>query len=243
MYVFDSTSVFHPLLTSIISSKTSGSTSFVHLLLFFQEFSESYFGCILNSRDWLWYNSLWSMLCFGHGMVAMADLCQEYSTQINNNKCNKTSCLNAFYTSFMPTLSYRMIATQFTEQQWKKYMCPAIWATCNAAGMVKNFTHANLLDPLEYQSIGVKILLPTRNQSHHCLLWMKLPATPLLVNYYNLMRNSSALKWVFLFFSPPSPTMRKRMLPIYLPDETRICGDSWPILFSNWRLRRFMKIS
>ena len=43
--------------------------------------------------------------------------CQEYSTQMNNAKCNKTSCLNAFNTSLMPTLSYRMIVTQFIEQQ------------------------------------------------------------------------------------------------------------------------------
>ena len=42
-------------------------------------------------------------------------ICQEYSIQMNNAKCNKTSCLNAFNTSFMPILSYRMIATQFIE--------------------------------------------------------------------------------------------------------------------------------
>ena len=38
-------------------------------------------------------------------------ICQEFSTQMNNTKCNKTSCLNAFNTSFIPTLSYRIIAT------------------------------------------------------------------------------------------------------------------------------------
>mmetsp|Transcript_6717 Transcript_6717/g.7790 ORF Transcript_6717/g.7790 Transcript_6717/m.7790 type:complete len:98 (+) Transcript_6717:599-892(+) len=41
---------------------------------------------------------------------------QEYFTQMNNTKCNKTYYLNVFNTSFMPTLSYRMIATQITEQ-------------------------------------------------------------------------------------------------------------------------------
>ena len=82
-------------------------------------------------------------------------ICQEFSTQINNTKYNETSCLNAFNTSFMPTLSYRMIAIQFTEQQWNKAICPAIRATCNAAGMVKNFPHAVLYGPLEYQGIGI----------------------------------------------------------------------------------------
>ena len=38
-------------------------------------------------------------------------ICQEHYTHINNAKCSKTSCLNAFMTSFMPTLPYRMIAT------------------------------------------------------------------------------------------------------------------------------------
>ena len=75
---------------------------------------------------------------------------------MNRAKCYKTSCLNAFNTSFMRTLSYRMIATQFTEQQWNKAIYPAIRATCNAAGLVKNFPHAVLYGPLVYQGIGVK---------------------------------------------------------------------------------------
>ena len=53
-------------------------------------------------------------------------ICQEFSTQMNNAKCKKPSCLNAFNTSFMPTLSYRMIATQFIEKQRNKAICPAI---------------------------------------------------------------------------------------------------------------------
>ena len=75
---------------------------------------------------------------------------------MNNAKCNKTSCLNIFNTSVMPTLSYRMIATQFTEQQRNKAIHPAIRATCNAADMAKNLPHAILYGPLDYQGIGVK---------------------------------------------------------------------------------------
>ena len=83
-------------------------------------------------------------------------ICQEYSTQMNNTKCNKTSCLNAFNTLFMSTLSYRMIVTQSIEQQWNKAIRPAIRATCKAAGITKNIAHAVLYGPLEYQGIGVK---------------------------------------------------------------------------------------
>lgn len=56
----------------------------------------------------------------------------------------------------MPTLCYRMIATQFTEQQWNRAIRPAIRATCNAAGMTKNIAHAILYGPLEYQGIGLQ---------------------------------------------------------------------------------------
>ena len=56
----------------------------------------------------------------------------------------------------MPTLSYQMIATQFIEKQWNKAICPAICATCNAAGMGKNIAHAIFYGPLEYQGIGVQ---------------------------------------------------------------------------------------
>ena len=76
-------------------------------------------------------------------------ICQELSTQIDSAKCNKTSCLNAFNTSLMPTLSYRIIATQFTEQQWNKAIHPAIQVTCNAAGMAKNFFCVVLFGPQE----------------------------------------------------------------------------------------------
>ena len=58
----------------------------------------------------------------------------------------------------MPTLSYKMIDTQFTEQQWNKAIYPANRATCNAAGMARNFPHAVLYGPLVYQWIGVKNL-------------------------------------------------------------------------------------
>ena len=56
----------------------------------------------------------------------------------------------------MPTLSYRMITTQFSEQQWNTAIRPAIRATCNAAGMAKNIAHAIFYGPLEYQGVGVQ---------------------------------------------------------------------------------------
>ena len=39
-----------------------------------------------------------------------------FASQMGAAQCDKTSCLNAFNTSFMPFLSYTMIATQFAEQ-------------------------------------------------------------------------------------------------------------------------------
>ena len=53
--------------------------------------------------------------CSSNALDNVTKICQEYFTQMNSAKCNKASYLNAFNTSFMPTFSYRMIATQFTE--------------------------------------------------------------------------------------------------------------------------------
>ena len=87
---------------------------------------------------------------------AFTKKCHEFDSQMKTAKCNKTSCLNAFNTLFMPTLSYCMMATQFTEKQWDEEIRPAIRATMNAAGMAKNIAHAILYGPLEYQGIGVQ---------------------------------------------------------------------------------------
>ena len=51
---------------------------------------------------------------------AVTKKCHEFASQMKTAKCDKTSCLNAFNTLFMPTLSYCMMATQFREKQWNK---------------------------------------------------------------------------------------------------------------------------
>ena len=51
-----------------------------------------------------------------NAMDDIAHIYHEFSIQIKNLKCTKIYCLNTFNTSFMPTLSYRMIVTQFIEQ-------------------------------------------------------------------------------------------------------------------------------
>ena len=70
------------------------------------------------------------------------DAANVFEAQMLTAHCDKTSCLNAFNTSFMPSLSYKMMASQFTEDEWKKMISPAIRATLNAAGIVRNMAHA-----------------------------------------------------------------------------------------------------
>ena len=88
--------------------------------------------------------------------VGISEEAHVFALQMGRAKCDKTSCLNAFNTSFMPSLSYKMIATQFTEQQWNKMISPAIQATLNAAGVVRNLAHAVLYGPEKYQSLAVQ---------------------------------------------------------------------------------------
>ena len=77
------------------------------------------------------------------GMV-ISDGSHLFASQMRTAKCDKTTCLNCFNTSFMPSLSCKMIATPFTEQQWNKMISPTIQTTLNAAGVVRNFAHAIL---------------------------------------------------------------------------------------------------
>mmetsp|Transcript_6717 Transcript_6717/g.7791 ORF Transcript_6717/g.7791 Transcript_6717/m.7791 type:complete len:82 (+) Transcript_6717:1056-1301(+) len=49
---------------------------------------------------------------------------------------------------------------------------------------------------------------------------MKLHAHRPQANYFEQMWDSSELKWVFLFLSPPPNTTRKPMLPIFLCFDT-----------------------
>ena len=74
----------------------------------------------------------------GDQFVALEDVtdeCHLFLTQIMCTKCDKTSCLNAFITSFIPFLAYKMITTQFTELMWNKAMVPEIRAISNATGI------------------------------------------------------------------------------------------------------------
>ena len=43
----------------------------------------------------------------------ITDECKEFATQITNAKCDKTSCLNAFNTSFTPQYKMRMDCFQY----------------------------------------------------------------------------------------------------------------------------------
>ena len=56
----------------------------------------------------------------------------------------------------MPSLSYKIVASQFTEQQWKKMISTAIQATLNAAGVARNLAHAVLYGPEKYQGLAVQ---------------------------------------------------------------------------------------
>ena len=82
--------------------------------------------------------------------VGISEGAHVFASQMGTAQCDKTSCLNAFNTSFMPSLSYKMVASQFTEQQWNKMISQAIQATLNAAGVVRNIAHTVVYGPAKY---------------------------------------------------------------------------------------------
>ena len=56
----------------------------------------------------------------------------------------------------MPSLSYKMIVTQFTEHQWNNMISPTIQATLNATSIVCNLAHTVLYGSKDYQGLSVK---------------------------------------------------------------------------------------
>ena len=90
--------------------------------------------------------------------VVVKDESKLFATQMKAVQCDKTACLNCFNTSFMPSLSYKMITTQFTEHQWNKIISPAIQYTLNAASIGCNLVHSVLCGPADYQGLAVKNL-------------------------------------------------------------------------------------
>ena len=69
--------------------------------------------------------------------VGISEGAHVFASQMGTAQCDKISCLNAFNTSFMPSLSYKMVASQFTEQQWNKMISQANQATLNATGFIQ----------------------------------------------------------------------------------------------------------
>lgn len=97
--------------------------------------------------------------------VGISEAAHVFESQMVTAQCDKTSCLNAFNTSFIPSLSYKMAASQFTEDQWEKMISPAIRATLNAAGIVWNMAHAVVYGPAKYQ--GLESLLSSTDYPYH----------------------------------------------------------------------------
>ena len=81
-----------------------------------------------------------------------------FATQFRKKRCEKISALWTFQYNFMPPLSYSMVVTQLSENEWKQIISPAARATMNSASMVRNMPHAIFYGPENYQ--GLKFYHP-----------------------------------------------------------------------------------
>ena len=86
-------------------------------------------------------------------MIATAHI---FASQISSSKCSRNDALYTYNNSFMASIQYPMIATQFSEKEWNKIIQPALQATLNSAGLVKNFPHKVLYGPELYQGMDLK---------------------------------------------------------------------------------------
>ena len=81
---------------------------------------------------------------------------QVFKAEIRAGRCSKNDALHTFNNSFMPSLQYPMIATQFDKDKWKQAIQPVLPATLNKVGMVITFSLKVLYGPDLYQGLDVK---------------------------------------------------------------------------------------
>jgi hypothetical protein len=79
-----------------------------------------------------------------------------FGSQVSTSKCSKNDALYTYNNSFMASMQYPMIATQFSESEWNKIIRPALQATLNSAGMTKSFPRKVLYGPELYQGMDMK---------------------------------------------------------------------------------------
>jgi hypothetical protein len=79
-----------------------------------------------------------------------------FGSQVSTSKCSKNDTLCMHNNSFMASIQYPMIATQFSESEWNKIIRPALQATLNSAGMAKLFPRKVLYGPELYQGMDMK---------------------------------------------------------------------------------------
>jgi hypothetical protein len=79
-----------------------------------------------------------------------------FGSQVSTSNCSKNDALYTYNNSFMASMQYPIIATQFTETEWNKVIQPALQVTLNSAGMAKSFPRKVLYGLELYQGMDMK---------------------------------------------------------------------------------------
>ena len=80
---------------------------------------------------------------------------ETFAAQVSKKRCCKTAALWTFKHSFMPSMSYAIVVTQFIENEWKQIISPAARAKINQAGMVRKNPHTIFYGPEKYQELDI----------------------------------------------------------------------------------------
>ena len=70
-------------------------------------------------------------------------------------------------------MSYAMIITQFSKDEWKQIISPATRATMNLSGMIRNMPHAIFYGPEKYQGLEIYHLYFLQEITHIMILIKK----------------------------------------------------------------------
>ena len=85
-----------------------------------------------------------------------------FALQMRAAKCTKNQALYTFSSSFMKSIEYAMPVTQFSEDEWRRIISPALVPTLQSSGIAGNAPRASLFGSALYQ--GFDLMNPFFNQ-------------------------------------------------------------------------------
>ena len=141
----------------------------------------------------------------------------------------------------LPCLTEWLLPNLQSNNATKLFVQPFVWRAILPV-WPKNFTHAVLFGLTEYQGISVKSSYFLQGIIY-IIAFLNEAACNSSTSELLCANAFFWSKWEFHSLLLPPSTMRRRLLPTWLPDGTSRSGDSYQILFTSWKSPKIMLTS